>query len=145
MREITINEVYKLEECLKALAEHHNEMSTYFKGQYPKKPFKETLASFEKDLASGKSRIAVIENEEKILGFCKIDLEGTSGKIDYLIVLGEARGKGYGNALIEWALDVFGKNGITKIEVKVAEGNNALSFYEKYGFKPNARILMMDM
>ena len=145
MRELAFDEVYKLKECLIALAEHHNERSTYFKGQYPKKPFNETLASFENDLKSGKSRIAVIENEEKILGFCKIDLEGTAGIVDYLIVLKEARGKGFGNVLIEWALDVFRNNGVTKLEVKVAEGNNALSFYEKYGFKPNARILMMDI
>lgn len=143
MREMTYNEVYRLEECLKALAEHHNEVSTYFRGLYPKKPFAETLASFEKAVESGKSRIAVVENNEKILGFCKIDIEKPTGKIDYLIVLREARGKGFGDDLMEWAMDNFKNNEITNIEVKVAEGNNALSFYEKYGFRANARILIM--
>ena len=145
MREITCSEVYKLEECLKALAEHHNEVSTLFKGYYPKKPFSETLASFEKDLKSGSSRIAVIENEEKILGFCKTDINGKDGKIDYLIVLKETRGCGYGNTLMNWAMDVFRQSGVERIELRVVVGNNAVDFYEKYGFRINSHIMRLDI
>ena len=46
MRELEYKEIYRLEECLKELAEHHNEVSTGFKGCYPKRPFAETLESF---------------------------------------------------------------------------------------------------
>ena len=40
-------EVYRLAECLRELAEHHNEVSTKFRGCFPKRPFQETLAIFE--------------------------------------------------------------------------------------------------
>ncbi|WP_196810237.1 GNAT family N-acetyltransferase [Butyrivibrio sp. WCD3002] len=65
------------------------------------------------------------------------------GKIDYLIVLKECRGKGYGDMLMNWAMDQFKQRGVDQIEIKVADGNNAIKFYEKYGFKMNAHILRM--
>ncbi|MCR4779819.1 MAG: hypothetical protein K5876_01845, partial [Ruminiclostridium sp.] len=65
MREIGADEVYKLKECLTALAEHHNKMSVNFKGCYPKKPVEDTMERFADDLNGGYSYIAVIENEEK--------------------------------------------------------------------------------
>ncbi|MBQ8966705.1 hypothetical protein [Ruminococcus sp.] len=65
MREIMSDEVYKLEECLTALAAHHNKFSVNFKGCYPKKPVEETLENFVNDLIQGKSCIAVIEKAEK--------------------------------------------------------------------------------
>ena len=37
VRVIAHDEVYKLEECLRQLAEHHNEVSVNFKGCFPKK------------------------------------------------------------------------------------------------------------
>ena len=107
MRELNGGEVYRQEECLRELAAHHNEVSVNFRGHYPKKPFRETLESFEEDVNSGKSRIAVIEDGDKVQGFCKVDISGAEGKIDYLIVLKEYRGKGYGNALMDWAMEVF--------------------------------------
>ena len=35
MREIRSEEAYRLYECLESLAEHHNDVSVYFKGLYP--------------------------------------------------------------------------------------------------------------
>ena len=91
MRELAFSEVYKLEE----LAEHHNKVSRLFKGMYPKNPYSKTLKRFEEDIKAGKSTIRVVEDGEKILGFCKIDINGAYGHLDYLIVLKESRGKGY--------------------------------------------------
>ena len=145
MKELASGEVYRLEECLKELADHHNTVSAGFKGCYPKKPFAETLASFRKDLDSGKSRIGVIESGEKILGFCKADIAGAEGTVDYLIVLKEARGNGYGSMLMDWALDLLKQSGVSRIEVTVVDGNDAVHFYEKYGFRINARILRMNV
>jgi hypothetical protein len=34
---------------------------------------------------------------------------------------------------------------VEQIEVKVADGNNAIRFYEKYGFRMNAHILRTDL
>ena len=141
MRELDSREVYRLKECLAELAEHHNAVSVNFSGCFPRKPFQETLAAFEKDVDSGRSRIAVIESEEKILGFCKADIHGGEGTIDYLVVLKEHRGKGYGETLLTWALDVLQAGSVSRIEVKVADGNDAIRFYEKHGFRMVSHIL----
>ena len=134
MKELGSLEVYRLEECLKALAEYHNHTSANFKGHFPKKPYEETLASFEKD----------VDSEDRILGFCKADITGREGTIDYLIVLSESRGKGYGEALLDWALNIFRNRKVTRIEVKVVDGNDAIRFYEKHGFQIVSHILRME-
>jgi len=141
IKELPCSEIYELEDCLRELAEHHNRVSVHFAGTYPKRPFRETLQSFEADVGSGKSRIAVIDSENRIAGFCKTDIDRGQGKIDYLIVCKEYRGKGYGDMLMNWAMDLFRTCGVEQIEVKVADGNSATGFYEKYGFRMNAHIL----
>ncbi len=143
MREIGADEVGKLEECLLALAAHHNKVSVNFAGQYPKTPVGRTVGNFAGDLAGKRSRIAVIENEDKVVGFCKIDIDGSAGVIEYLIVLEEYRGMGYGAELMNWAMRIFGDNDVVTVDVKVADGNDAVSLYEKYGFKMNAHILRL--
>ena len=143
MREITDGEVYLLEECLRELAEHHNEVSVNFSGCFPKKPYRETLAAFEKDVAGGRSRIAVIEKGNRVLGFCKADISGAEGTVDYLIVLKEYRGSGYGEALLDWALNVLRTGGAGRIEVRVVDGNDAVRFYEKHGFRTVSHVLRL--
>ncbi len=144
MREIRSDEVYKLKECLIALAAHHNKVSVNFRGCYPKAPVEDTLEHFTLDLNNKKSCIAVIENGEKVVGFCKIDVDNNAGVLEYLVVLEEFRGMGYGAELIEWALSRFSCSGVRNIDVKVADGNEAVSLYEKYGFKMNAHILRLS-
>lgn len=141
MRELSSGEVYRLEECLTELAEHHNAVSVNFSGCFPQKPFQETMAAFEKDVSSGRSRIAVIESEGKILGFSKVNIHGEEGTIDYLVVLKEHRGNGYGEALLTWALDALQAGGASRIEVKVVNGNDAIRFYEKHGFRTVSHVL----
>lgn len=78
-----------------------------------------------------------------IVGFCKVDLHGDgTGKLDYLVVLPQCRGRKYGKALMDWAMAVFSGSGVRKIEVKVVDGNDAVHLYEKYGFRMNAHILV---
>ncbi len=141
MRELSGREVYRLEECLKELAEHHNGVSVNFSGCFPKKPFLDTLAAFEKEVNSGRSRIAVIESGEEILGFCKVNINGEEGTVDYLVVLKNHRGNGYGETLLTWGLDVLRAGGAGRIEVKVVDGNEAVRFYEKHGFRVVSHIL----
>ncbi len=144
MREIDSTEVCKLENCLLALAAHHNKVSVNFKGCYPKTPVEQTIRHFAADLDSGKSYIAVIENDDSIIGFCKINIDDNIGVLEYLIVLGNYRGLGYGAELMEWSLNKFSDYGVKDIDVKVADGNEAVSLYEKYGFKMNAHILRLS-
>lgn len=144
MREIGPEEIPKLRGCLEELAQHHNRVSVNFKGCYPKQPFEETLARFSSDVDAGRSSIAVIEAEDRVIGFCKINYGNAVGDLEYLIVSEDHRGKGYGAQLMEWALNRFEELGIRDIDVKVADGNNALTLYERYGFKMNAHLLRLS-
>ena len=145
MREIAPEEVYKLRECLEKLAEHHNQVSVNFKGAFPKKPVSESLAIFEEAVRSGKSRIAVVEDGDRVAGFCKTDLIGIDGHIDILIVLKEYRGSGYGKLLMDWAVEGLKQRGAKRIEIRVVDGNDAVNFYEKYGFKTVSQIMRTDL
>lgn len=146
MREITADEVFKLRECLEALAVYHNEVSHNFKGFYPNRQHDVTLDMFAEALRSQSSRIAVAEGGQRVLGFCKVDVANRRGKIDYLVVLPEFRRKGYGRALMDWAMAVLRQQNAEQIEVKVVDGNDdAVLLYESYGFRVNAKILLRRM
>lgn len=140
VRQIMIEEVERLWECITNLSEHHNKVSINFKGYYPSRTYEETLETFREGLKSGKSKIAAIEVPEKIVGFCKIDICGEKGKLDYLVVLPEYRSNGYGIALIDWAMGQFVDHHVSQVEVKVVDGNDVIHLYEKYGFKINAHL-----
>lgn len=99
VREIKYNEVYKLRECLEELSNYHNKVAVNFKGIYPRRSCDETLEMFYDSLYKGNSEIAVEENGSAIIGFCKINIEGNSGKLDYLFVSEKYRGNNYGRNL----------------------------------------------
>lgn len=103
MCEIVSTEVPKLRACLESLAEHHNAVSNNFKGKYPSRPYENTLKLFEEALINKTSRIAVAEEQGCIVGFCKIDICAEGGRIDYIVILKEHRGKGCGKLLMDWA------------------------------------------
>ena len=47
----------------------------------------------------------------------------------------------YPSAPYEKTLAAFARADVREVEVKVVDGNDALSFYERYGFRMNAHIL----
>lgn len=141
MRTICANEVWKLANCVQELSEYHNEISGHFKGTFPSRPYDITLKIFENALNNNTSRILVEEKNNQIIGFCKIDINDGFGKLDYIVVLHEYRGQGYGTAFMDWAMSTFEEKGITEIEVKVIDGNKTIALYEKYGFKMHSHIM----
>ena len=84
------------------------------------------------------------ENADKVIGFCKINTDSRPGVLEYLVVLDRERGKGYGAAFMDWALNTFQTLGINDIDVKVVYGNEAIRFYEKYGFRARSVILTLN-
>ena len=144
MREINPKDTGKLFDCLEALAEHHNKVSVNFKRRYPQTPSEQKIKQFESELEEGRSRIAVVESGSKVIGFCKISANADTGVLEYLAVLDRERGKGYGAALMDWALNTFRELGIKNIDVKVVYGNEAIHFYKKYGFRERSVILTLN-
>ena len=143
LKELVANEMEQLLPCLEALDAYHNAVSVHFSGSYPAKENSVKLAGFMQSIKAGTSKIVGVFQESSLLGFCKIDFLEQYGKLDYLVVLPEARDKGLGDMLMQWALAEFARNRLEQIEVKVVYGNAAVAFYEKYGFKLNAQILVM--
>lgn len=144
LRELTdINEIDKLSACLEELAAYHNKVSVNFKGCYPAKPVSVTLTDFAADIKCGVSRIAIVEQNDSVCGFVKVDIDGDHGKLAYLIVLEKYRGTGYGGLLMEWAMNILHGAKLSCIEVKVVAGSPAIHLYEKYGFKLNAHIMWL--
>ncbi len=140
MREITADEVSRLLPCLKALAQHHNEVSANFKGAYPAHAYADALAEFAQLLHTGTSKIAVVEQGVDIVGFGKIDRQ-PAAKLSHLVVLKKQRGQGYGAKLMDWAMAQFASAGCRQIELKVVAGNPAIGLYERYGFQASAYIM----
>ncbi|MBR3309672.1 MAG: GNAT family N-acetyltransferase [Lachnospiraceae bacterium] len=143
MREIGSKETYRLYDCMEDLAKHHNEVSVYFKGGYPTISSEEILRKFAEDLENGISRIAVMEDGDKVIGFCKINIVKDNGFLDYLSVLEEERGKGLGSVLVDWALEKFAEYNVRNIEVKVVYGNGVIDFYKKYGFREKSILMSL--
>ena len=144
MREIAPDEVSKLYDCIRELSDYHNTTSVNFKGYYPLNPYEKTLESFEAALQKKECYIAVTEIENQIVGFCKVDISGENGKLDYLVVKEEFRGRGLGKELMDWAMLTFDQNNVRHIEVKVVDGNPTIHLYEKYGFKMKSHILGIE-
>ena len=46
--------------------------------------------------------------------------------------------------MLDWALNIFRNRKVTRIEVKVVDGNDAIRFYEKHGFQIVSHILRME-
>ncbi len=146
--EIPPAELPALLPCILALSAHHNRVSLHHKGSYPTNPPEKTMERFAHALGDGSSKIAVVRVDDtqvcatQVVGFCKIDLTPPVGKLDWLVVLEEFRGRGYGTALMDWAMAAFREAGIAQVELKVVAGNDAaVRLYEKYGFQLNAYIL----
>lgn len=142
IKELAPAETEQLLPCLEALDAYHNAVSVHFSGSYPARENSMKLADFKRSLKDGTSKLAGVFQESDLLGFCKIDLFEDHGKLDYLVVLPGARGRGLGDMLMQWALAEFARYGLGQIEVKVVYGNDAVAFYEKYGFQLNAQILV---
>lgn len=72
-----------------------------------------------------------------ILGF----LGAQNSKVEMLFILNEARGKGIGKALLQYAIEQLGA---TKVDVN-EQNPQAVGFYEHMGFKVVSRSPLDDM
>lgn len=88
----------------------------------------------------------------KILGFVfAVEKEGDTaydageriGYVEEIAVLGQARSRGIGRALMDAARDRFRRRGLTSFKLSTVPGNeSARAFYESLGLAPAARLLI---
>lgn len=141
---ITLEEIEILRKPLESLNKHHNNKSIYFSSSYPRVTFDERVKNYRANEKSGKYRIEVLTSSETetIIGFCIIYIKLDLGKIEVLYVDENCRRIGIGTKLINNAMKWFALNNIHEIELTVVYGNDdAISFYQKFGFYPRSYIM----
>jgi ribosomal protein S18 acetylase RimI-like enzyme len=140
IEKININ---RIKELWQKLNEIHLNDSNYFKEHYKTFTFEKRCEKFN-DLSEECIRIEVIEDKEKIIGYCISTIEKRVGEIDSLYVEEKYRKYGYGSKLVENAIGWLKQNKCEKIIVSVAEGHESvISFYMKHRFYPRMTYLQM--
>lgn len=74
--------------------------------------------------------------EDKLIGYLRLMLMDDYGHLGQIAVERSERGKGYGNQLMEHALQYFLKHKVSTVGLYVETKNiKAINLYEKYGFE----------
>ncbi|AHV98790.1 GNAT family N-acetyltransferase [Paenibacillus sabinae] len=127
------------------LRDRHASLPTHFSEQISKNTFEERSRDLLNKSKQGKLKIILARDavEKRLLGYCISSInEMKQGEIDSIFIIDDFRGMGIGNALMKRTLDWFEINGIHNICLSVLFGNEqALKFYEKYGFYPRTYLL----
>lgn len=85
----------------------------------------------------------VIEDENKIIGFCVAHKKKDFNRVEAIYVLPNYQGKGLGKLLINKAFDWLGNN--KKIFINVVSYNDkAINFYKSFGFIKTGRSGTLD-
>lgn len=104
IKEIHVKEMDRLRPFLAELAAYHNAVSLHHKGDYPARDMETVLRSFAKESQDGQEAVAVAEEDGIWQGFVSVRVEKGEGSIGFLFVRHEARVKGLGRALMDWAM-----------------------------------------
>lgn len=141
IRELTARQVTLVGPCLEGLAAYHNSIGSAFSGAYPTLSNEWTLDRMYERLQADAGLLCAAFEGEEVVGCVYASVVESVGMLDILYVAEEARGRGYGDALMQKALEFFGEQGVDIVDIRVVEGNPAARFYEKYGFKTRALVM----
>ena len=142
IKELIHTEIGSIIHVLKTLAEHHNRTSVYFKGNYPSKPFEQIINEISQKIKDGFSKVDVVMENHKIIGFSQYTIQDNIGELEYLVILPEYRNCGYGKMIMDKVIEYFKTHQVKRIDIRIVYGNDdAKGFYEKYGFKISSQIM----
>lgn len=142
-KQITLDQIELLRQPLEKLHNYHNSKSTYFSGDYPRITFEERIEEYRKNTKYGEYRIELLldSSTKNIIAFSIVYGKKVNGKIEVLYVDEGYRRNNLGAKLMNNAMDWFREKNIYDIELTVVYGNEAVSFYEKFGFFPRSIIM----
>lgn len=87
------------------------------------------------NISNENNNFFMVVKDNEIIGFLNVEIEKGKGLFD-IGICKEYRGRGFGKALLETAIDFLNKKTIEKIELYVIEKNyKAYNMYKKRGFK----------
>jgi len=115
----------------------HYEKSPHFKHFFGTFEFRDRKQMFLAHAEKGTLFIVFAYDGGRIIGYCVSSIVEGVGEIESLYVKPDYRKSHIGKNLMEKSLEWIKLNGVKKMLLKVAYGNEEVfSFYEKYGFKP---------
>ena len=129
----------EIEDLWKELNAHHARRSSNFKRYFETLTFQDRLKQllYKENLA-----LFVSSDAGVYVGYCIVTAERNKGEIDSIYVKANHRGQRIGHELMGRALEWLRTKDCTDIVIYVAEGNEqALSFYERYGFSKRFTVM----
>lgn len=133
-----------VEPLWKKLNDHHMQNSIHFKEKFKKFSFKDRREVIEK--SEDKQVLITLAKDiikDKYIGYVIASISKESiGEIDSIYIEDDYRGLKIGDTLMKNSLDWIRNNGVIRIKIGVASGNEeAFKFYARYGFFTRTTIL----
>jgi len=124
-----------------ALNSHHQARSTHFEQHFSAFTFDERAKQLK---AAPSLKIFVAADEDRFVGYCIASATEGKGEIDSLYVQEGFQGNRLGQQLMDCSMAWLEDLNCTQISVYVAEGNEeAMPFYERFGFKPRFQVMQI--
>lgn len=127
------------------LNQHHLNKKSDFKEHYKNFTFQERKEVLMGKACNGSIRVDLAEDleSETYIGYCVTTISPENqGEIDSIYVKEEYRSQGIGDQLMKRSLNWMNNRGVDTKKVVVAFGNQeAVYFYESYGFRPRSITL----
>ncbi len=118
---------------------HHAKLSSNFRQYFETLTFGDRIKQL---VRKEKLSLFVCSDADHYVGYCIVTVHRNRGEIDSICVKASHRGQGIGHGLMMRALEWLRARSCTEIDIYVAEGNEqALSFYEKYGFRKRYTVM----
>jgi len=148
IRNIDSDDIDLIKTLWEGLRDHHAKNSANFTSRYQKMTFEQRKKNLLVKTIHGKLRIDVAEDQtiEKLVAYCisSVSKEANviTGEIDSIFIDQPYRKKGIGNNLMQLALEWLNSENVSEKKIIVAQGNeDALAFYQKFGFYPLHNVL----
>lgn len=122
----------------------HLNKSMHFKSKYETFTFEQRTEILQKKAQTGIVKVDLLLDHDTghYIGYCVSSIEDHAGEVESIYIEEQYRRYKLGDKLMKSALRWFKQNGITQIEINVVYGNEeALPFYQKYGFQIGSYIL----
>ncbi len=140
--EIPTERIDDIEPLWRELNAYHLEKSHFFKEYFFTFTFQERC---KKLLARDQLKIFAAWEQHELVGYCLASVYNKAGEIDSIYIKPHVRGKSLGMKLMGAALSWLSGIGCTQITISVVEGNEeAIPFYEKFGFKVKSHMLQRN-
>jgi ElaA protein len=82
-----------------------------------------------------------VTNDGRIIGTCRVRVQGSAAKIERMAVLKDLRHKGAGQVLLKYLLQELPRGGDIQL-LKVSAQSDTVPFYEIFGFRPRGSEYM---